>query len=228
MEEMPSTTPVMESNPGPAGWVQTWIKAVTKPNEQTFIEISESPDSKIQTAIIWSVIAGFISGIAIGVGYVIQTLILGGGISNKMSTIAMMVCGLPIFMAIVSPLGLSLSTALFQWVAKLFGGVGSFEKLIYPLSAITFPMTIVSSVFSFLSNIPIVGICVGLFSIVISFYTVALNIMAVKAVNRFDWGKAIASVLIPAFVIGIFCGCITFIGVMVLSPIISNAYGRYN
>lgn len=149
MEEMPSTTPVMESNPGPAGWVQTWIKAVTKPNEQTFIEISESPDSKIQTAIIWSVIAGFISGIAIGVGYVIQTLILGGGISNKMSTIAMMVCGLPIFMAIVSPLGLSLSTALFQWVAKLFGGVGSFEKLIYPLSAITFPMTIVSSVFSF-------------------------------------------------------------------------------
>ncbi|MBN8582309.1 MAG: hypothetical protein J0L96_16710, partial [Anaerolineae bacterium] len=60
MEQMPSNTPIGVSKPGPAGWIQTWIMAVTKPNEQTFIEISESPDAKIQTALIWAVIAGLI------------------------------------------------------------------------------------------------------------------------------------------------------------------------
>jgi len=228
MEQMPSNTPVMESKPGPAGWVQTWIKAVTKPNEQTFIDISESPDAKIQTALIWAAIAGLISGVVIGMGFALQQLIQGGNISDKVVTIAVAICGFPIAMAVINPIALSFSTALFQWVAKLFGGVGTFEKLIYPISAITVPMTIVSSVFSFLSSIPLVGACLSIFSIAISIYATVLNIMAVKAVNRFDWGQAIASVLIPAFVIGIFCGCIVFIGMMAFMPVISNAFGSFN
>ncbi len=227
MEQMPSNTPVSASKPGPAGWIQTWIMAVTKPNEQTFIEISESPDSKIQTALIWAVIAGLISGAAVGIGFVLQTLIQAGGSSNDMGMIAMMICGFPIALAIINPLALSLSTALFQWIAKLFGGVGSFEKLIYPLSAITLPMTIVSGIFSLLSNIPIVGICISVLSFAISIYTIVLNIIAVKAVNRFDWGKAAGSVLIPSFVIGIFCGCIVFIGMMALAPIIGETFSQF-
>ncbi|MBK9779247.1 MAG: YIP1 family protein [Anaerolineales bacterium] len=228
MEQMPSNTPVTESKPGPAGWVQTWIMAVTKPNEQTFIEISESPDAKVQTALIWAVIAGLISGIMLGIGFAIQSLIQGGGSSNDMGTIALLICGMPIAMAIINPIGLSFSTALFQWVAKLFGGVGSFEKLIYPLSAITLPITIVSGIFSLLSSIPIVGVCISFFSFAISIYATALNIMAVKAVNRFDWGKAIGSVLIPAFAIGIFCGCVVFIGLMILGPAIANTFNQIN
>lgn len=227
MEQMPSNTPIGVSKPGPAGWIQTWIMAVTKPNEQTFIEISESPDAKIQTALIWAVIAGLISGIAIGISYVVQTLFLGSDISNDIGMFAAAICGFPIVMAIITPLGLSLSTALFQWVAKLFGGVGSFEKLIYPIAAITLPMTIVSAAFSLLSSIPIVGVCVSALSFAISIYTTVLNIMAVKAVNRFDWGKAVGSVLIPAFVIGIFCGCIVFIGMMALAPIIGETFSQF-
>lgn len=228
MEQMPSNTPVSASKPGPAGWLQTWIMAVTKPNEQTFIEISESPDAKIQTALIWAVLAGLISGAAIGIGFVLQTLIQTGGSSNDMGMIAMMICGFPIALAIINPIGLSLSTALFQWVAKLFGGSGSFEKLIYPLSAITLPMTIVSGIFSLLSSIPIVGICISVLSFAISIYTIVLNIIAVKAVNRFDWGKAAGSVLIPAFVIGIFCGCIVFGGLMALGPVIGSTFDQIN
>jgi len=41
MDQMPSNLPVMdEPKPGPAGWFQVWKKAVTKPNELTFIEIT--------------------------------------------------------------------------------------------------------------------------------------------------------------------------------------------
>lgn len=228
MEQMPSNDPVMEPKSGPAGWLQIWIKAVTKPNEQTFIDISESPEAKTQTALIWSAIAGFIGGIGVGIGSALSVLIRGGGNSTGAGTFAMYICGFPILMAIISPIGLAFSTALFQWVAKLFGGTGSFEKLIYSLAAISVPITIVSGATSLLSGVPIVGICISLFSIVISLYTVFLNITAVKAVNRFGYGQAAGSVLIPAFVIGIFCGCIVFIGMLALGPVIGDAFGQIN
>lgn len=228
MEQVPSNAPVMEPKSGPAGWLQVWIKAVTKPSEQTFIEISESPEAKTQTALIWSAIAGFIGGIGVGIGSALSVLIRGGGNSTGVGTFAMYICGFPILMAIISPIGLALSTALFQWVAKLFGGTGSFEKLIYSLAAISVPITIVSGATSLLSGVPIVGICISLFSIVISLYTVFLNITAVKAVNRFGYGQAAGSVLIPAFVIGFFCGCLVFGGMMILGPVIGDVFGQIN
>ncbi|GAB4540005.1 MAG: hypothetical protein Fur002_05980 [Anaerolineales bacterium] len=35
--------------PGPAGWIQIWIKAVSQPNEQTFIDVTESPEAQPKT-----------------------------------------------------------------------------------------------------------------------------------------------------------------------------------
>lgn len=229
MEEMPSNTPISESRPGPAGWVQTWIMAVTKPNEQTFIDISESTNAKTQTALIWAVIAGFVSGIAIGITSALQLLIQSGDAgSMDAGTIAALVCGLPIAMAIFNPIGLAISTALIQWVAKLFGGTGSFEKLIYPISAIALPMTIISGVVSVLSSIPIVGVCISIFSFAVSVYAIVLNVLAVKAVNRFDSGKAIASVLIPGFVIGIVFVCCIAGSLVILGPVIGDTFNQIN
>lgn len=225
---MPSNTPVMESKPGPAGWLQVWIKAITKPGEQTFIEISESPDAKIQTALIWATIAGFLGGIGVGIGLALRSFIQNGGSSDGMGTIAMFICGYPIALAIINPITLALSTALFQWIAKLFGGVGSYEKLIYSLAAVAVPITIVSGAINLLSGIPIVGICIGIFSFLVSIYAIVLNITAVKAVNRFGWGQAAGSVLIPAVVIGIFCGCIVFGGMLLLGPAIRDVFYQIN
>lgn len=228
MEQMPSNTPVMESKPGPAGWLEVWIKAITKPSEQTFIEISESPDAKTQTALIWAAIAGIISGIAISVSFVLQSFLVGDGSSNDVGVIALFVCGFPIGLAVINLIGLSLSTALFQWVAKLFGGVGSFEKLIYPISAIAVPVSVFSGILSMFSAIPLVGMCLSIFTYAVSAYAAFLNIVAVKAVNRFDWGRAAGSVLIPAFTIGIFCGCIAVGGLMILGPQIGEVFSGIN
>ncbi|MCI0550935.1 MAG: hypothetical protein L0287_08265, partial [Anaerolineae bacterium] len=46
-------------------------------------------------------------------------------------------------------------------------------------------------------------LCFGLISLLAALYVIALEVMAVKAVNQFDWGKAAASLLLPFF--GIFC-----------------------
>lgn len=228
MEQMPSNTPVMESKPGPAGWFQVWIKAVTKPGEQTFVEISESPEVKIQTALIWAAIAGFVAGIGVGIGSGLGLLFQSGGDTLGMGTIAVFICGFPIALAIINPISLAFSSALFQWIARMFGGVGSFEKLIYSLAAVAAPISIVSGAFSLLSGIPLIGACVGIFSFGLSIYAMVLNIMAVKAVNRFGWGQAVGSVLIPGLVIGIFCGCIVFISLLLLGPAIGNIFEQIN
>lgn len=224
-------TPIMSppTPSGPAGWFQIWMKAFTKPSEQTFVDISESPDVKIQTALIWAAIAGLITGLGAGIGSAFSGLLTqGGGDSGAMGMIVGFICGLPIGFAIITPISLAISSALFQWIAKLFGGVGSFEKLLYSLAAIIAPLSFISGALSLLSGIPIVGVCVSIFSSILSIYGLVLNIMAVKAVNKFDWGRAAGSVLIPAIVIGVFCACVLIIGLAALGPVIGDTFNELN
>ena len=236
MEQMPSNTPVMESKPGPAGWLPVWIKAVTKPYEQTFVDITEHPDVSSKTAYIWVFIAGTISGIiqafsttirmATGVGsqYLPQTT--GGGGSVGVSLIGGL-CASPLA-GLFSVIFFALFAAVIQWIAKLFGGTGTYEKLLYALAAITVPFTIVSSLFILLSVIPYVGICTGVISFGLAIYSLVLQIMAVKAVNRFGWGQATGSVFLPGCVIFIFCACVVFGGLMLLGPVIRDTFEGIN
>ena len=245
MEQMPSNTPVMESKPGPAGWLPVWIKAVTKPYEQTFVDITEHPDVSSKTAYIWVFIAGTISGIiqafsttirmATGVGSQLQQIpgleqylpqTTGGGGSVGVSLIGGL-CASPLA-GLFSVIFFALFAAVIQWIAKLFGGTGTYEKLLYALAAITVPFTIVSSLFILLSVIPYVGICTGVISIGLAIYSLVLQIMAVKAVNRFGWGQATGSVFLPGCVIFIFCACVVFGGLMLLGPVIRDTFEGIN
>lgn len=229
MDQIPSNAPIMDPNPTPAGWVQTWIKAVTKPNEQTFAELTESSDASSRTAFIWAVIAGALNGIVLGLVFMISMVLQGDlQFDSDMGVMIGFLCGLPIIGAIMMPISLAISTGLTQWVAKLFGGTGSFEKLAYAFSAIWFPLILVSLVISLFSAIPLVGLCISLLSYVVLFYQLFLEIVAVKAVNRFDWGPAIGSVLIPGFVIFFFCGCIVIGGLMLMGPMIGEVFSGIN
>ena len=67
------------------------------------------------------------------------------------------ICGAPVG-AIFAVLFFAIAVALIQWVAKLFGGTGSFDKLAYAFSAITVPVSVVSAVLALIGIIPIIGI----------------------------------------------------------------------
>lgn len=245
MEQMPSNTPVMESKPGPAGWLPVWIKAVTKPYEQTFVDITEHPDVSSKTAYIWVFIAGTISGIiqafsttirmATGVGsqfqqipgleqYLPQTT--GGSGSVGVSLIGGL-CASPLA-GLFSVVFFALGAAIIQWIAKLFGGTGTYEKMLYAMAAITVPFTIASSLFALLGVIPFVGICTGVISLGLSLYALVLQVMAVKAVNRFGYGQAAGSVFLPGCVVFIFCACVAGISVLLLGPVIGDTFGGIN
>lgn len=245
MDQMPSNTPVMEAKPGPAGWLQVWIKAFTKPSEQTFIEITEGPEAVAKTAYIWIFIAGTISGVvqafvrgiytAMGTApqlpipgleqYIPQTT--SGDPGSAIGSIVGGLCAAPIA-GLVSVLFFAIGVAITQWIAKLFGGTGTYEKLAYATAAISLPYTLVVSVMSLLGAIPFVGLCTGLLSLGLAFYVLYLQIAAVKAVNTFGWGAAAGSVLIPGFVVLLFCGCLVIGGLMLLGPMIGEVFSGIN
>lgn len=240
-------TPIMPPSseaPGPAGWFQVWIKAVTQPNEQTFIDITEHPDASAKTAYIWIFIAGTISGIIQAIAQAISTATglnalsqipgleqyfpqTSGGGGFAFGALVGGICAAP-FVGLLSVLFFALFVAIIQWIAKLFSGTGTYEKLLYAFAAITVPFTIVSSIFVLFSAIPFVGICTGLISIGLSIYVLVLEVMAVKAVNRFGWGQAAGSLFLPGCVVFIICACVVFGGLMLLGPVIGNIFNGIN
>jgi hypothetical protein len=243
-----NNAPVMPPSsqaPGRAGWLPVWIKAVTKPSEQTFVDITEHPNMNARTAYIWVFIAGTISAIlqafatairaATGVGSQLQNIpgleqylpqSTGEGAGFGISLVSGL-CASP-FAGLLSVVFFALFVAIIQWIAKLFGGTGTYEKMLYAFAAITVPFTIISSLFVLLSAIPYVGICTGLISLVLSIYALVLQVMAVKAVNRFGWGQAAGSFFIPGCVVFIVCACVVAGGAMLLVPIMRDSFNGIN
>lgn len=235
MEQIPSNSPMMESASGAAGWLPTWIKAVTKPNEQTFIEIASSPEASSKTAFIWVFIAGTLSGLVSGL---MQLILQFAGFQSQGygqfaagrgigASFGIAICGAPVA-GLLSVLFFAIGVAIMQWVAKLFGGTGTFEKLAYALAAISVPVSLVSMFLTPLSAIPYLGICIGLLGFGVGLYALFLQITAVKAVNGFGWGSAIGSVLLPGVVIGLVCACIVIAGLAILGPKIAEIFGGIN
>lgn len=230
-----SNAPVMPGStgtPGPSGWIQTWIKAVTQPNEQAYIEIAESPDARPSTAYLWVFIAATLTFV---VSALMQALLTAMGLGSELQNLSSMTGGSVVTLLCLSPvigglavLFFALGVAIIQWVAKLFRGVGTYDKLIYPIAAAYMPYSLVSMLLTPLSAIPIVGICVGLASMLVGFYYLFLQITAVKAVNRFGWGEAIGSVLIPGVVLIGFCVCCVIAGLTIMGPVIGDVFDQIN
>lgn len=240
MEQMPSNIPTMEVKPGLAGWAQAWMTAVTKPNEQTFAMLTEHPNATSKTAFIWVFIAGTVTAILQAILNAIysatgttpqlnipgmeqfnQFAQSGGGETNVFAVLLGGLCAAPLA-GLITVLFFALGTAIVQWIAKLFGGVGTFDKMAYASAAISFPITLVAAVLTLFSAIPFVGLCISIFSFGLSLYALVLQVMAVKGVNRIGWGAAIGSVLIPGVLVFVLCACVFALGMMVLIPAVGG------
>ncbi|MBK8782035.1 MAG: YIP1 family protein [Anaerolineales bacterium] len=247
MDQMPSNMPVMDepNKPGPAGWFQVWMKAVTKPSEQTFIEITDSPNATSKTAFLWVFIAGTISMIFQSILQAIYSATGtmpsipipgleqympasgGGDVASTGISFVVSLCISP-FVGLLSIAFFALFTAVVQWIAKMFGGVGTFEKLAYAFAAISLPFSIITSVLALFSAIPYVGACFGIISFGLSIYILVLQVLAVKGVNRFGVGPAIGALFIPGLVIFITCCCVVAGSLTLLGPAIGNVFDGIN
>ncbi len=218
-------------NESPTSFFQTWMTALTKPNEQTYADLAASPEAKASKAYLWVFVTSFATYVAAMIVQLISGAVFAGqteGLMEAMSVFAVvLICAAPIG-AGLSVLGLMISTAIIQWIAGMFGGTGDYNRMVYVLGAIAAPLSLVSAVITLFSVIPFIGILFGLVGIAVVIYAVALNIMAVKGVNQFGWGQAAGSVLIPGFVIVFLFACLVIGGLMLLGPAIGDVFSEIN
>lgn len=220
----------------PSSVVQTWRKALTQPNEQTFVEISSSPNARATTAYLWVFVASLIQIFLVAL---VQSQLLGtyadqyglgeqfGPRSGFASILLSAICGAPIG-AIVTTLFFAIGVFVVQWIAKMFGGTGTTDRLAYAMAAIVAPYTILSGIATLFSAIPYVGWCITTIFALAGLYVLVLEIMAVKVVNQISWGAAIGSVLIPGLVIGFLCACLIGVSIAALLPIIQETAPNFS
>jgi hypothetical protein len=228
MNEIPNA-PISESRPETV--LQTWGKALTKPSEQTFIEIASSPNAKASTAYLWVFVASLIQFFLVSL---VQSRMMGtymeqfgvgtGDLANQgfMSVVVGAICGAPVAAA-VSTLFFAIGVFIVQWLAKMFGGRGTADQLAYAMASISAPYAIVAGILSLFAAIPYVGVCFSAILTIAGIYIFVLNVMAVKGVNQISWGAAIGSLLIPGLVIGLLCACLVGISAAVLVPLIQGS-----
>ena len=237
-----SNEPVVPEGDQPMSMIDTWMAAMTKPNEGTFARIVAQPGASASKAFLWvfvaSLITSFASAIAqsanFGSGMVLLRQYLPPEIARELPLsgapsfgIGTVICGAPIG-AVFAVLFFAIGVALIQWVAKLFGGTGSFDKLAYAFSAITVPYSVIAAVLALIGIIPFVGILTGLISLALGIYVIVLEVLAVKAVNGLDTGKAVGAVLLPAVVIFlILCCCAVIVGVA-MGSVMGDVFNSIN
>ncbi|MDH5606779.1 MAG: YIP1 family protein [Anaerolineae bacterium] len=223
-EEEIVPTPESEMMPYDEPWYQIFIKALTQPNLATYEEIAMSPDASIGKAYAWLAASGLVGGIVSAVIRMIVGFVFGsvGGSETLAYGIGMgfgaFCIGIPLGI-IISLVGFTIYTGISHGIAKMLGGQGDFAQLAYTIAAYTVPISLISS---FIISIPIVN----MISLVIGIYAVALNIIAIKAVHQFDWGRAAAS---SVLVIGLALCIVAFCLVLMLTlmgPAIGDVFSN--
>lgn len=223
--------PMLPPPSGISEWFSVWRDALTRPSDQTFATIAQSPNAKLTTALLWVFLGSLVNilfaSLVQGALFrqMMQNSNIGGNEFPRMvgGGLVAAICGAPIG-AIVSVVGFVIFVGVVQLIAKMFGGSGTFEQLAYATAAIVAPFSLINSVFTLLAAIPFVGLCFGLVSLLAVVYVVALEVMAVKGVNQFSWGAALGSYFLP-FLVLICCVSIGVIGILrALGPGINEIF----
>ena len=233
MSNQMSNAPMTPS--APTSFFQTWINALTKPNERTYAEMAASPQAKAMTAYLWVFIGFLIEFVLVFLfqGSAMRLMMEQRGYGNQLPgggigiTLISALCGGPIG-AVIATVFFAIGVAIIQWVAKMFGGKGTFDQLAYTFAAIAAPFAIISGVMSVLGAIPFVGFCFRLILGLAGLYVLFLEITATKGVNQLGWGQAAGSVLLPGVVIFVVCCCLVFAISLATGAAIGNIFSSIN
>jgi hypothetical protein len=204
-------------------WSQVWFRAITRPTVKNFEQIINDPNISTRRAYIWIFVSSLISfaiAILVQMLFPAQPTITPRGVTYTAPLIGLdvilFICGAPIVGA-VSILILVINSAITQGIAGALGGKGNFTKLVYTSSAFAAPMTLVMGV---LNLIPFVNLLIY----PLGLYNIVLSIIAVKAVNQFGWGKALASSIVIYATVLVLVSCVMIFILTLFGPVIGNVF----
>ena len=228
----PTNTPMLPPPSGLSAWITVWREALTRPSDQTFARIAQSPNARSTTALLWVFLGSLLN--------FFMVFLLQGAVFNQMMQdpnlglegvpnmpmgggLLIALCGAPIA-ALIQTVLFAAIIGIVQLLARMFGGRGTFDQLTYAIAAIVTPFYLVSSVVTLLTAIPFAGFCFGLLGFALALYVLVVEVMAVKGVNQFGWGQAIASLLLP--VLAIAC-CVSLVLGSILSVLAPEFYQMF-
>jgi hypothetical protein len=213
------------SRPYPSlNWDEVWSSALLRPSERTYDDIIHDPRATTGRAIVWLVISSLVGFI---ISLVIQ-IVVGGALDQLVqetntdagagTLIIALICGAPL-VVVFSIIGLAISTGITQFVAGALGGNGTFEKLFYAFAAFTAPLSLVSSL---LGSVPLIN-CLA---IPLGFYAFYLEILAIRTVNQFSWGKAITTLVLVFIGILVVIAFVAAIMLAIIGPTLGNVFSN--
>jgi hypothetical protein len=204
----PTNAPMLPPPSGVSEWFSVWREAITRPSDTTFARIGKSPNAKLSTALLWVFVGSLVN-------FFLVSLVQGALIAQMMQNtdlggqelpisagggILTAICGAPVG-ALIQTILFAIVIGIVQFLARMFGGTGTFDQLAYSIAAIVTPFYFVSGLITLLSAIPFAGFCFGILGFGLALYVLVLEVMAVKGVNQFGWGPAIGSLLLPVLAI---------------------------
>jgi hypothetical protein len=184
-------------------WYEVWIQAFTQPSVATYQALVQDPQASPKRAYIWiglSVLAGaFITSVG-------TWLWTGAVLGLERTREADMLCG-PLIAVVMTVLFIAMVAGGANLIARLFGGEGTYSALVYAFAAYTAPLSLISGV---LGAIPSIG---AFLALLLGCYALVLSVIAVKAVYKFEWWKAIVTLVLalPGIVV-----IVAFVVIMVL------------
>ena len=218
MNSQPNRRRMMDDpdQPPPQGAFPVWSRVLTKPGEQTFLEVTAHPDATAKNAYVWVFVAGTLSGL---IGSLVQLFAGASALRQMMPEFDQIpglstgfglggflgaICTAPLT-GVFSVIGFAVSVALIHWVALFLGGKGNFDRLAYAFGAIVTPVTVITSFLAPLSLVPFAGFCVLPLTLLLGLYALYLQIAAVKAVHGFSWLEALIAEFLPVILLGFLC-----------------------
>ena len=204
----PTNAPMLPPPSGVSEWFTVWREAITRPSDTTFARIGKSPNAKLTTALLWIFLGSLVNFFLVSLvqGALISQMLQNSDLGGQELPIAAgggiltAICGAPVG-ALIQTVLFAIVIGIVQFLARMFGGTGTFDQLSYAIAAIVTPFYFVSGLITLLSAIPFAGFCFGILGFGLALYVLVLEVMAVKGVNQFGWGPAIGSLLLPVLAI---------------------------
>jgi len=190
-----------------------WVTALTQPNAAAYREILNGTGVSSLTAVLWLVGAGLVGGLSYGItGWLFGNL----GLERFSQAVGLPLPDEPLVLLLLFPIvtvigfigAAFVGAGLVQLAARLLGGTGSFEKLLYGFAAFLSPLWLAAVVFSalpyFSCLIPAL-VCYGFI----------LSVIACRAAQQVSVGKALIASLFAALSVLLFC-TVTYIMTAIL------------
>jgi len=205
--ESPQVPGALSSSP--QTWNQVWIRAVTQPSAETYEDFVGRPGVSSRRAYTWVFASSMVGSAFVALG-----ILLSGGLStfgadqgvgladDSGFSLLALVCIAPIG-ALFAVLGLMIIAGVSQLVAHALGGTGTYSQLSYAFAAYLAPLSITTGLLSIVPFLSCLNIPIGI-------YGLFLNVLAVKSVHHFGWGKALLSSVV------ILAGTIVLVAVVVI------------